>query len=68
MNIADIQALAFDTGGTILDWHTGFVGALRAAGEKHGESRDWHAMAVSIKRSVPRMFTSANFTTSPSAP
>jgi len=50
MSIADIQALTFDTGGTILDWHTGFVAALKAAGEKHGESRDWHAVANEIRR------------------
>ena len=32
MSVADIRALTFDTGGTILDWHTGFSEALAAAG------------------------------------
>ena len=28
MSLADIKALTFDTGGTILDWHSGIKGAL----------------------------------------
>lgn len=45
-----IQALTFDTGGTILDWHSGFAGALAALGEKHGEARDWHALANDLRK------------------
>ncbi len=33
-----IKALTFDTGGTILDWHTGISGALAAAGGGTGWS------------------------------
>ena len=33
MDIGSIKALTFDTGGTILDWHTGFSEALKKAGE-----------------------------------
>lgn len=40
-----IKALTFDTGGTILDWHTGISGALAAAGGRHGLDRDWPAIA-----------------------
>ena len=29
-----IRALTFDTGGTILDWHSGFKSAFQKAGEK----------------------------------
>ena len=29
MSIKDIKALTFDTGGTILDWHTGFKTPLK---------------------------------------
>ena len=36
MSIKDIKALTFDTGGTILDWHTGFKNAFEKAGEEHG--------------------------------
>ena len=31
-----IKALAFDTGGTILDWHGGLVAGLTEYGEHHG--------------------------------
>ncbi len=46
----DIQALAFDTGGTVLDWHGGLVAALSAAGSKHGLSADWRAVANDWRR------------------
>lgn len=46
----DIQALAFDTGGTILDWHTGFVEAFQAAGKRHGIAHDWHDLANAVRR------------------
>lgn len=47
-----IKALTFDTGGTILDWHTGFRNSLAAAGETYGESRDWADMANQIRRAA----------------
>lgn len=50
MSIGDIRALTFDTGGTILDWHTGFTAALAAAGAKHGLERDWPALANALRR------------------
>ena len=52
-----IKALTFDTGGTVLDWHTGFTAALRAAGEKNGVSgKDWDALAnVLRQRSMAKM-------------
>ena len=48
--IMDIQALAFDTGGTVLDWHGGLVSALRAMGGPHGMEADWHAVANEWRR------------------
>ena len=45
-----IKALTFDTGGTILDWHSGIRDALAAAGAKHGVTRDWAAMANAFRR------------------
>ncbi|MGE0312151.1 MAG: HAD family hydrolase [Lautropia sp.] len=45
-----IEALTFDTGGTILDWHTGFTAALAALGRAHGVERDWHALANDMRR------------------
>ena len=50
MSIGDIRALTFDTGGTILDWHTGFTNALAAAGMKHGIEKDWPAITNEIRR------------------
>lgn len=45
-----IQALAFDTGGTVLDWHGGLVRALARAGLRNCVERDWHAMANDWRR------------------
>ncbi|MCP4385023.1 MAG: hypothetical protein GY798_27030 [Hyphomicrobiales bacterium] len=45
MNLDSIKALTFDTGGTILDWHTGFRTALKEAGDRHGLERDWPTIA-----------------------
>ena len=50
MSIKDIRALTFDTGGTILDWHTGFSDAFAAAGKKHGIEKDWKALANELRR------------------
>lgn len=46
----DIRALAFDTGGTVLDWHGGLVAALSAVGASHGVSLDWHTVANDWRR------------------
>lgn len=50
MNPRDIQALTFDTGGTILDWHTGIRTALAAAGTRHGLKKDWAALTNQLRR------------------
>lgn len=56
MDPDDIRALTFDTGGTILDWHTGFATALAAAGARHGVEADWAEMANELRRrSLRRM-------------
>ncbi len=41
-NPMKIKAIAFDTGGTILDWHGGLVGAMALASEAHGIAIDCH--------------------------
>ncbi|MBL8382829.1 MAG: haloacid dehalogenase type II [Burkholderiales bacterium] len=46
----DIKALAFDTGGTILDWHAGICTALAAAGGARGLAADWHAVTNDYRR------------------
>lgn len=46
----DIRAVAFDTGGTVLDWHGGIVEALVRHLEPHGLRADWHAVANDWRR------------------
>jgi 2-haloacid dehalogenase len=51
-----IKVLAFDTGGTILDWHSGIVPALADTGARRGVERDWHTLANDYRRrSLRRM-------------
>lgn len=45
-----IKAIAFDTGGTILDWHTAVSRALAEAGARHGLTADWGALASEYRR------------------
>lgn len=50
MDFSRVRALTFDTGGTVLDWHTGFTEALSKIGERHGEERDWPRLANDLRR------------------
>lgn len=50
MSVSDVRALTFDTGGTILDWHTGIRTALAEIGAKHGIERDWVHIANEFRR------------------
>lgn len=52
-----IKVLAFDTGGTVLDWHAGLRGAMAAWGAAHGVERDWHALANEHRRRSLRRMT-----------
>ncbi len=52
----DINVLAFDTGGTVLDWHGGLVDALAECGARRGVARDWHDFVNEYRRrSLKRM-------------
>ena len=53
MNTNNIKALTFDTGGTILDWHTGFATALKNVGKVHQIERDWGGVAIDFRRRSP---------------
>lgn len=56
MSLADVKALTFDTGGTILDWHSGFSKALAETGAEHGIEKDWASLANELRRrSLGRM-------------
>jgi 2-haloacid dehalogenase len=50
MGIGNVKALCFDTGGTVLDWHTGLRNAFSAAGIRHGVDRDWAAVTNDFRR------------------
>ncbi len=50
MSLDTIKALTFDTGGTVLDWHTGFRDAFAAGGRRPGIERDWAALANDLRR------------------
>lgn len=45
-----VKALTFDTGGTILDWHTGVCIAFQKVGQRHDLSLDWHAVTNDYRR------------------
>jgi 2-haloacid dehalogenase len=45
-----IKVLAFDTGGTILDWHGGIADALAECGRRRGISHDWHQFTNEYRR------------------
>jgi 2-haloacid dehalogenase len=51
-----IKVLAFDTGGTILDWHGGITAVLVECGSRHGVAHDWREFANEYRRrSLRRM-------------
>ncbi len=47
---SDIKCLTFDTGGTVLDWHSGFRDAFKMVGEKYGIKKDWGAIANKLRK------------------
>ena len=50
MNGTKIKALTFDTGGTILDWHTGFTAALAEVARDYEIERSWSSVANGLRR------------------
>jgi len=57
MAVSEIKALAFDTGGTVLDWHTGIRSALAEMGNRHGIDRDWTGITNDYRRRALRRMT-----------
>lgn len=50
------KALLFDTGGTILDWHSGIRSTLEQIGRRRGIDADWAAITnIYRRRSLARM-------------
>jgi 2-haloacid dehalogenase len=54
-----LKVLAFDTGGTVLDWHAGVTAAIAAWVSARGIERDWHALANEHRRRSLRRMTGA---------
>ena len=50
LTLGGLKALTFDTGGTILDWHTGFSTAFAIAGGKYGLNKNWAELANELRR------------------
>lgn len=46
----DVDALVFDTGGTVFDWHTGVAAAFAEAGRRAGVDADWPALTKTWRR------------------
>jgi 2-haloacid dehalogenase len=56
-----LKVLAFDTGGTILDWHSGIAGALAECGARRGVTHDWHRLTNEYRRrALRRMINSVD--------
>jgi 2-haloacid dehalogenase len=50
----DVKVLAFDTGGTILDWHSGISAALAETGRRRGVAHDWASFTNEYRRRALR--------------
>jgi len=50
VSLPDIKALTFDTGGTVLDWHTGFRQAFAVAGTRHVIKQERGALTNELRR------------------
>ena len=48
--IGKIKAITFDTGGTILDWHTGFLNAFKKVGKKYEYNKDWASLTNKLRK------------------
>ena len=48
--IDGVKALTFDTGGTILDWHSGIKAKLVEIGGRRGVEADWAAVTNTYRR------------------
>src|SRR4051794_34201698 len=57
MATSEIKAFAVDTGGTVLDWHSGIRAALAEAGSRHGVKRDWSSITNAYRRRALQLMT-----------
>jgi 2-haloacid dehalogenase len=54
-----LKVVAFDTGGTILDWHGGITAALAECGRRRDVGWDWHEFANEYRRRALRRMLGA---------
>jgi 2-haloacid dehalogenase len=54
LGLDDVKILSFDTGGTILDRHSGISAALAETGRRHGVTHDWPALTNEYRRRALR--------------
>ena len=54
-----LKVLAFDTGGTIIDWHGGITAALAECGGRRDVGQDWHELANEYRRRALRRMLGA---------
>lgn len=58
---SEIRALAFDTGGTLLDWHGGLTAAFTRVGAQKKIDRDWPLLTNEYRRrSLGRMLNAVD--------
>src|SRR5262249_38648476 len=57
---SEVKALAFDTGGTVLNWHSGIRSALAESGARHGLTRDWPVITNDYRRRSLQRMTNQN--------
>jgi len=55
--LSGVKVIAFDTGGTVLDWHGDLVAAMSEWGAARGIAHDWHALANEHRRRSLRRMT-----------
>jgi 2-haloacid dehalogenase len=58
--MSDIEALTFDTGGTILDWHAGISAKLAEIGQVRGVEADWAAITNTYRARSLREMTAGD--------
>jgi 2-haloacid dehalogenase len=57
--VENLKILAFDTGGTILDWHRGISTALAECGGRRGITHDWPRLTNEYRRRALRRMINA---------
>jgi len=57
IEMGEIKALMFDTGGTVLDWHRGIAAKLADIGARRQIAADWGSITNEYRRRALRQMT-----------